>query len=171
MPRPLRLLLLLVSVFFATVPALRAHEPLESSASVKRVEESLEVSVVLSPATALRLLPEDSRSRRLLRENFAAYRETFVLAAASVCSLLDAEGAALAPAEVIVTLDDADEVQFLLTYPADARPALLRMAYLDTQPPGAFCLLTDSASNPARHSVLRKARIDHALSTSAAPRS
>ena len=61
MHRAPRLLFFIMSVLVATATVLRAHEPLQCTASIAPDEENLIVSVVLSTECSRRLLPESER--------------------------------------------------------------------------------------------------------------
>lgn len=154
MPRLLRLLFFIVSGFFAANAALRAHEPLQCTASIAPDEENLAVSVVLSTECSRRLLPESERSAELNDKTFAELRERFLAAAPSVCALVSASDATLSPVRVLVSLNRENEVHYSFLYEADARPARVRMDYLAGQPPGAFCEFADHRVSPPRRAVL-----------------
>lgn len=136
--------------------------------TVRAGDEALEVVVDLSPAFAGRLL-DPAAPPPLTAETFPPNRPALLAAASRVCTLVDAGGAAIAPSRVLVSTDARGEVRFLCLYPADARPARLRMPALQALPAGYFCLLADETASPARRHVLLKESPEHALGPVTAP--
>lgn len=152
---PLRRVL---AILFACACALAAfaHEPFQSTLEVKRDEENLFVTVVLSADSARHLLPEDQRPAVLDKDSFAANREALHAAAPVVCTLLDASDTPLAAARLMVGLNHENELRYVFLFDLAARPARLRMDYLAGQPPAAFCELTDELARPVRRVALRR---------------
>ena len=156
--RPLVVLLLLCLASSA-----RAHLPGESSLVLSTDAENLSVLVSLSLPSAASLsdVGEPLSSATLDR-----HRPALIAAAPRVCTLVDAAGSALRPERVLVSVFEDHEVRFHLLFPADVRPARLRMPLLSGLLGEAFCTVSDLRQSPPSSGILTPRSLEHALAPS-----
>jgi hypothetical protein len=153
---PLRSLLVLLLAVFASGVA-RAHDPLESTVDLRITSDGLELTAVLSPPSATRLL-KNPDAGIVSKTNFSGYRAELLTAAPRVCALLDADGKSLAPASTHLSLNREGEVTCLFVYPASTRPASLRSDLIASLGSGYFIAVTDHTVSPARRTALVRAK-------------
>ena len=153
MIRPLFVFGLLLGMAFPSLA--QAHGPFESSLKIEATKDALEATAVLALDSARLLLPADQREG-LQAGTFTEHRAALLAAAPAVCTLLDAGDAVLPPERVLVTLNRESEIHFLILYPATARPARLKVPFLEAQSLGCFCELVDlTGPEPRRATLLR----------------
>ncbi len=129
-------------VLLLATPALRAHDPYESTTVVLVRPDRMELTMGLAQSTALRLIDPDARIRALTPENMAEHRAKLE-GEARLLFVLTSAGAPLAARKVTVELTDENDIVFSVIYPRPAAGRLLvHAAYLKRLGPGYGGIVT-----------------------------
>ena len=160
MPLLRRLLVLLFTLVLAG--AMRAHDARESTLELRVSAEGLEISALLSNASAAGLLtPPDAGP--ITKATFSDQHAGLLAAASRVCTLTDSTGKTLPPARTHVSLSPNGELRCFFQYPASLRTATLRVDLLSTLAPGYFVEVTDRTVKPVRRVVLVRGHATYAF--------
>jgi hypothetical protein len=165
-----RVFCLFALCFGMLTPLARAHLPLEISLRIQPVADELEITVVLNEILARSLLTPPL-TERLTAESLDQNRSQLVSAAPALCTLFDADQRKLPDGQVQVSFTPEGEISFLFLHPASARPASLRVPFLEAAgtPSATFVSLADHGATPPLRAVLMRGRSTHPLASATTP--